>query len=92
MARGWESKAIEEQISADETRKESAGKPQLTQAERERQTRKETLMLSRSHLLQTLSGARNKRHIEMLQQSLAEIESELSTLTPSPESARRANS
>lgn len=91
MARGWESKAVEEQISAAEARKEAVAKPQLTQAEREQQTRKETLMLSRSRLLQTLSGARNKRHIEMLQQSIAEIESELSTLTPSPESAKRAN-
>ena len=90
MARGWESKAVEEQISAAEAQKEVAAKPQLSVAEREQQKRKETLTLSRSRLLQTLSVARNKRHIEMLQQALAEIDAELATLIDSPKPANHA--
>lgn len=77
MARGWESKAIEEQIGAIEAEKEAKAKPALTDSERERQLRKEGLLLSRTRIIKDMEASRNQRYRALLEQTLAHIDAEL---------------
>ena len=51
MARGWESKAIEDQISAAEAKQEGRAKVSLTPQEIERQKRQQGLLLERQRIL-----------------------------------------
>jgi hypothetical protein len=62
MARGWESKSVEAQIDAAEQQHRSAvlnRKPDPEKLKIIRQ--KETLLLSRTHVLQELNTAQNPR-------------------------------
>jgi len=80
MARGWESKAVEDQISARETGLESAAKPVLTPNERARIAKKEGLLLARAHTLNALESARDERYRQQLERALAHLDSQLSEL------------
>ena len=76
MARGWESKAVEDQMaSAKEGR--AAPRPALTPGDRERLERRDRLRLSRVKTLADLAKARDDRHREMLQKSLEFLDHEL---------------
>ena len=76
MARGWESKSVEDQMaSAREGR--AAPRPTLTTADRERLARKDILRLSRAKTLGDLAKARDDRHRAMLQRSLDFLDNEL---------------
>jgi hypothetical protein len=78
MARGWESKSIESQIeSASETASNSAGQPQISDAERQRRRQREQLSLSQKYVRQQLDAAGNERYRESLRNALAEIERKL---------------
>ena len=77
MARGWESKSVEDQIGDAEAEKDARSKPFLSPAERERQTRKQSLLLSRSQLLSRLKVARNARYRTQLEAALEYVEKQL---------------
>ena len=77
MARGWESKSVEEQIDTTEAEKEARAKPRLTELERERKARKESLILSRARIIRDLEAVRNERYRALLEQTLAHVEAEL---------------
>jgi hypothetical protein len=77
MARGWESKAIEEQLAANEAEKETRAKPSLTASEMERRTRKNSLQLSRLRILKELEAARNENYRVLLERTLAHLDAEL---------------
>jgi hypothetical protein len=75
MARGWESKSVEDQIAARES------------AERDRQTpvvdagkeaRRRSLELARARAQQDLQLACDRRHRAMLEQTIAHLDKELS--------------
>lgn len=70
MARGWESKSIEDQIERAEERKEQAHAQKLNDEEVGRQRQRESLELSRTRVLQDLENAKHPRHREMLNESL----------------------
>jgi hypothetical protein len=80
MARGWESKAIEEQQA--EAGRESARTPFIkrTPAELARQERQESLRLSRSQLREQLQRARNETQRRWLSSALEQLETELAQL------------
>lgn len=80
MARGWESKAIEDQISAAEAKKDAQAKEALTSAEIERLKRKEGLLLERANIERQMKAANKRRHLVMLERALAHIEAELEKL------------
>jgi hypothetical protein len=80
MARGWESKAIEDQMAQAESDKRVAAKAALTPAEAERQTQREGLLLSRSRTLASLQGACDTRYRALLERTLAHVEAELARL------------
>lgn len=80
MARGWESKAVEDQIGEAEAKKASRARQDLTPDEMERLRRKEGLLLERTRLLRDLERAYKRRHLVMLERGLAHIDSELAKL------------
>ena len=80
MARGWESKSVEDQISEAEAEKALREKPVRSLAERERETRKQSLVLSRSQILDRIKVAQNARYRAQLETALDHIEKQLRDL------------
>jgi biopolymer transport protein ExbB/TolQ len=75
MARGWESKSVEQQQEEFASNKDK-GKPLSSEqmaVERERND----LELSRQHILQQLQVACNPRHRQILEAALAELDRKL---------------
>ena len=80
MARGWESKSVEDQIEeARRSQGVSEGRVQSPEA-KERERKIESLKLERSRLTEQLNRARSEAHQRMILQSLKAIEEEISTL------------
>ena len=80
MARGWESKSVEDQQADAEARRQKPASPPVSDTERERQARRMTLGLSRARVLQDLQTACHPSHRAMLEESLAFIDRELEAL------------
>ena len=78
MARGWESKSVEEQQSAANTQVES--KQRLTRQQAAKKQERDALALSRRHVLQQLEEVQNPRHRQMLETALSELEGRLARL------------
>ncbi len=76
MARGWESKGVEEQISEAQEKPKHAAAP-ATPEEAERRRRRQTLELSRARILAQLRESQDPRLTEMLQRALADLDSRL---------------
>jgi hypothetical protein len=75
MARGWESKSVEQQQEEFASNKDK-GKPLSSEqiaAEHERNG----IELSRQHILQQLQVACNPRHRQILEAALAELDQKL---------------
>ena len=80
MARGWESKSVEDQIGAAEAERELQARHQLTAEQREAGEHQQSLLLSRSLLRSRLKAARDPRYRNQIQTALDEIESQLRDL------------
>jgi hypothetical protein len=76
MARGWESKAVEEQQS-EFAKPSMAGKPRRSAAELAQKQQQFGLQLSRKRVLQQLETAQNPRHRTLLETALADLEAKL---------------
>jgi hypothetical protein len=79
MARGWESKSVEEQQALAADAKKSA-KPPLTPEQAARQRERQSFELSRQRVLQQLQSACNPRHRQMLEDALADLDRKLVAL------------
>lgn len=79
MARGWESKSVEQQQEERAERGKSL-RPPISPAEQESNRKREGLLLSRERLTQQLKSAANPRHRQMLEQALAELDRQLADL------------
>ena len=77
MARGWESKSVEDQMSAAEANRDAQSKPSLSTDERELHERKQSLLLSRSQVLSRLKVATNSRYRAQLESALAHLDAQL---------------
>lgn len=79
MARGWESKSVEDQVNAHEPSviESDNTTAKLTDAERARQSEIRSLQLSRSRIANQLSNATNPRHRTMLERALAALDERL---------------
>jgi hypothetical protein len=78
MARGWESKSVEEQQLAANTQVES--KQRLTRQQAAKKQERDALALSRRHVLQQLQEVQNPRHRQMLETALSELDGRLARL------------
>jgi hypothetical protein len=79
MARGWESKSVEQQIE-DARMDSNQSSPIASEPDIELRIKQEGLMLQRARILQEMESARNPRYQEMLKQKLLYIDSQLSSL------------
>jgi len=79
VARGWESKSVEDQ-QAQALSAPSPARPALTPAQIATQRQRQSLLLSRRHVLQQLEAAQNPRHREILQSALADLDSRIARL------------
>ena len=76
MARGWESKSVEQQQAEMAERREAPAP--LPSPERQKQDRqREGLLLSRTHLLRQLETSPHPSRRHSLEQALAEIDRQL---------------
>lgn len=80
MARGWESKSIEDQQAAAERAAAEAQHVPLTP----HQQRCEALLMARSQLQHQLEHVRHEAHRQMLNLSLQALDEELAQLEPEP--------
>jgi hypothetical protein len=78
MARGWESKSVEEQQSAASTKNES--KQRLTPEQAALRQEKDAIHLSRRRILQQLESVQNPRHRQMLESALADLDARFARL------------
>jgi hypothetical protein len=83
MARGWESKAIEDQQQEAEerARRKLSADAELSPEERARRERLDSLQLSRARTLTQLEQATRHAHREMLQRTLRALEAEIDALS-----------
>ena len=79
MARGWESKSVEDQ-QAEQMASSTQKRLPLTPQKAAEQRHTEGLKLIRKHLLQQIENAGDPRYRQMLQKSLDEINSQLKGL------------
>jgi hypothetical protein len=79
MARGWESKSVEQQ-QADRSEQPNPARPAISPKQQERNRKRQGLLLSRSRLLQQLHSASHPRHRQMIERSIAALDAELARL------------
>ncbi len=75
MARGWESKSVEQQ--QEEFASKGKGKLPLSSGQIAAERERNGIELSRQHILQRLQVACNPRHRQMLEAALAELDRRL---------------
>jgi hypothetical protein len=78
MARGWESKSVEQQQEEMSEQRRTFRAP-LSPDEQQRNRKRDGLLLSRRRLAQQLQATSNPRHRQMLEQAIAELDSQLSS-------------
>jgi signal recognition particle GTPase len=83
MARGWESKSVEQQ-QEEATSSRSPKTAPLTPEQRSEQQRRRGLELSRQRVLEQLKAASNSRHRAMLESALADLNAQLGRDDASP--------
>jgi TATA-binding protein-associated factor Taf7 len=81
MARGWESKAIADQIEEVEARQQRASEVETTLEQRLLRERLDSLKLSKSRLLQQLERATHPSHRNVLLNGLKAVEKEIEEVT-----------
>jgi hypothetical protein len=79
MARGWESKSVEQQQEERAAQQNNLHAP-VSPEQQQHNRKRDGLLLSRQHLAQQLQVACNPRHRQMLEQSMAELDRQLSAL------------
>jgi hypothetical protein len=79
MARGWESKAVEDQ-QAEAAATTNPNKVRLAPEEVAKEKQQQGLLLSRKRVLQQLQAAQNPIHRNMLEAALGELDAQLARL------------
>jgi hypothetical protein len=82
MARGWESKSVEEQ-QAEARAQKNPSLPKLTPSQIRKKQQIESLTLSRRRVEQQLAAAHEPRHQEMLRRALADLDAQIRQLDES---------
>jgi hypothetical protein len=79
MARGWESKSVEQQ--QEEAAAQRVHRKPLTREQVATENRRKGLELSRQRVLQQIQVATNPQHREMLGRALADLDNQLKSLS-----------
>ena len=82
MARGWESKSVEDQ-QAQAVQNLDKNRERLNPEQIAKRKQLQGLVLSRTNVARQLDSARNPRHRQMLLDALAELDHRIETLQTS---------
>jgi TATA-binding protein-associated factor Taf7 len=77
MARGWESKAVADQIEEGESRRQTSSQAETSPEQRQLKDRLDSLLLSKSRLLQQLERATNPAYRNVRLNGLKAVEKEI---------------
>ena len=80
MARGWESKSVEAQIEAAQSKQPRGTAPALSAAQVTAVRERENLTLSRTRVLHELESAKNPRYLKLLSSELKTLDQRLRRL------------
>jgi hypothetical protein len=80
MARGWESKEVESQIDAAESRRAAARSAQLSEEEIRIARERESLEMSRRRVLKDIETVTHERYRQQLQSALKHLDQRLAQL------------
>ena len=80
MARGWESKSVEDQLEENLRARQEAVTVSHSPGAIELKQKRETMLLQRSRLLEQMQNARSEAHRQMIERSLQAIDAELAAL------------
>jgi hypothetical protein len=80
VARGWESKSVEEQINERQAESEASDRAKLNRREIEQRAKRESIRLARSHTLTAMESSHDSRYRALLERTLAHLDSELAKL------------
>lgn len=80
MARGWESKSVEDQIDNAKADRDAQATLRLSAKDRERQTRKQSIRLSRSRIVSLLETTNSARYRAQLERTLEHLDAQLREL------------
>ena len=78
MARGWESKSVEDQIDMAEVFRATSAVKQLNAEALDAIRKRESLLMSRTRVVRELENAQNPRYKAVLTKALAELDAQLS--------------
>jgi len=88
MARGWESKSVEQQQAEMSEGRKTVRAP-ISPEQQQRNRKREGLLLSRRRLTQQLQAASNRHHRQMLEQAIAELDHQLASFEQVTDSTSR---
>ena len=80
MARGWESKSVEDQIQERQEAAANASRRQITPEEAQVQAKREGLEMARTRTLVSLQAACDARYRAHLERVLADLDAQLLAL------------
>ncbi|MEO6724557.1 MAG: hypothetical protein ABIU20_09385 [Blastocatellia bacterium] len=80
MARGWESKSVEDQVEENLRARQEAATVTHSPEAIELKQKRQTLLLQRSQLLEQMKNARSEAHRQMIERSLQAIDAELAAM------------
>jgi hypothetical protein len=80
VARGWESKSVEDQISERETEAKESSKKKPTRREIEQKSKREGILLARTRTVVAMESTRDDRYRALLQRTLDHLDLELQKL------------
>ncbi len=80
MARGWESKSVEDQMDSAKADRDAQVKPRLSAEDRERRTRTQSLRLSRARVVGLMKSTRSERYRAQLERTLEDLDAQLREL------------
>ena len=81
MARGWESKSVADQIEEGNSQRDQAREVAASAEERARKDRLDSLLLSKSRILQQLERATHPSHRDVLMNGLKAIERQIEEIS-----------
>lgn len=82
MARGWESKSVEDQVQESKANehKGKGNKAQLSAEQLDLRRRRDVLRLSRARVERELQASQNPRYQQQLQRALADLDAQIAEL------------
>ncbi len=80
MARGWESKSVEDQMDSAKADRDAQVKPRLSAEDRERHTLTQSLRLSRARIVGLMKSTHSERYRAQLERTLEQLDAQLREL------------